>query len=107
VSVYSEEGEMARFSEDSDVMRQRASDLGRQADEYDSIKKSLHDVATTMGGYESGDNKAFVASITNLCAELATVSARLRNADAVVKSQASSYDQREGENTQRASRLPQ
>ena len=98
---------MTQFSEDSVFMEQRAGELGNQADEYDRIRTQLKNVATTMHGYESKDYKAFEASITNLCEELKVVVERLRNAEVTIRSQASHYDQREADNTQRASRLPQ
>lgn len=98
---------MATFSTEASVLIQKADQLNRHAEEYDSIRAQLRQAATSMGAaYDSADNRAYTARIEQFCTDLQMMSDKLRAAARTLKEQSSMYTAQEEENTAAASKLP-
>ena len=98
---------MASFTVDIAAMRQKAGELIKHADAFDSICSKLKKAATTMGSaYESGDKNDFVTKIEECCEHLKGLSDKIRNASGILSKQAGEYEKREEENKRKAQGLP-
>ncbi len=98
---------MATFSVETTVLKQKATQLDRHAEDFDSICARLKQAATTMGSaYDSDDNRKFISRVEACCTDLKALSDKLRTASQIITAQANEYDSREASNTAAASRLP-